>query len=618
MAAISMGSFLSKATITPSELYSASAASTPHVERRHINVDLCAEEETDITDPTLSSTRNNSPIEIKDADLIGNDLCTTPIIGGEDTFYAYTTYETKFQTSLHACDNKVDLIDNYRQKQKTVDTVEGNKLNGVEKSLFRHSRVHPLRGSHTSALNCRSDTRDDDLRTERTDPITGATPPSSPRSSRGWALLRSVDDQCYPSFLIESDVFRFGRNANMEGTLTKYRQISSVHFTITRHRCRANVEPEVELYDQSSNGTIVNNLCIHQDKYVKLRNGDHIAVAVMDPQKKYLKWTFFINSVVHRALLERPLSTRRCREYKVSATSLGKARTVVQGEDVTTGEIVAIKRISRSTSNLSNCEREISIMTTLHHDKIVKYLGCRIFPKYALLYMEWCEGGSLRSRIDANRGRHLRPSLLARHVQQLLLGLRYLHSRGICHNDIKASNILFTKRNELKISDFGLSWSKHSSVEMPTLGSVLWAAPEILREQPYSFKSDVWSLGCTIIEMLTGLLPWSEISDILTLTPYEAKWRILKENRPPFYPSDILDTNGTAFLESCLNLDPGKRPECNTLLNHSWLDFEHCDEPSVNVSLSSVALTSSWYSPTGSIRLGSECSEGIALPPSSS
>lgn len=96
---------------------------------------------------------------------------------------------------------------------------------------------------------------------------------------------------------------------------------------------------------------------------------------------------------------------------------------------------------------------------------------------------------------------------MAKLVQQILMGLDYLHQQGVIHRDIKCANILMTKDRRVKLSDFGVSVRKRfetTTENLEVVGTPYWMAPEIIALTGLSTESDIWSLGCTLVELLTG------------------------------------------------------------------------------------------------------------------
>ena len=124
----------------------------------------------------------------------------------------------------------------------------------------------------------------------------------------------------------------------------------------------------------------------------------------------------------------------------------------------------------------------------------------------------YAENGSLGQTLKAFG--KLNERLVASYVTKILEGLRYLHQNDVVHCDLKAANILTTKTGNVKLSDFGVSLSLRA-MERETsdvVGTPNWMAPEVIELKGASPKSDIWSLGCTVIELLTGQPPYAEIS----------------------------------------------------------------------------------------------------------
>ncbi|KAJ1557995.1 hypothetical protein HK096_004157 [Nowakowskiella sp. JEL0078] len=106
---------------------------------------------------------------------------------------------------------------------------------------------------------------------------------------------------------------------------------------------------------------------------------------------------------------------------------------------------------------------------------------------------------------------------------------------------------------------------RHNS-RMSLQGSVHWMAPEVIQQHGYSAKVDIWSLGCLLLEMLTGGLPWQKFSET------QAMWRLGGKNAPPI-PESASDI-AKSFLQSCFTIDPEQRPTASELLEHQFSDFE--------------------------------------------
>ncbi|KAI8986929.1 hypothetical protein BDB01DRAFT_783976 [Pilobolus umbonatus] len=203
--------------------------------------------------------------------------------------------------------------------------------------------------------------------------------------------------------------------------------------------------------------------------------------------------------------------------------------------------------------------REIYLLEDLDNEYIVAYLGCDVDNEEGILYifLEYIPGGSIASCLSKT-GKFDEP-LVQFLTRQILLGLAYLHGRNIIHRDIKAGNILLDLDGTCKITDFGLSKLNIANNNNSTMkGTVYWMAPEVVRGTNYDARVDIWSLGCTVIEMLTGRHPWIALTEVATV--YQ-----IGLNQTPPVPDDLSE-EGKAFLTKCFMIDPEQRPTAEQLL----------------------------------------------------
>ncbi|GMI93298.1 hypothetical protein HRI_002999100 [Hibiscus trionum] len=240
----------------------------------------------------------------------------------------------------------------------------------------------------------------------------------------------------------------------------------------------------------------------------------------------------------------------------------GSTATVSVATDNHSGHVFAVK-----SSELSQSEclrREQSILSTLSCPQIVAYKGCDIsFENGKLLYnlfMEYAPNGTVTDAIQKHGGR-LDEATVRSYTRGILSGLGFLHGNGIVHCDIKGRNILVTD-DGVKIADLGCARKAGGSIS----GTPLYMAPEVARGEQQGFAADVWALGCTIIEMVTGTTPWPDIGD----DPLSALYRIGFSGDVPEIPSNI-SKQGKDFLSKCLKREPGKRWSATELLEHNFV-----------------------------------------------
>lgn len=207
----------------------------------------------------------------------------------------------------------------------------------------------------------------------------------------------------------------------------------------------------------------------------------------------------------------------------------GASGQVYRALNFLTGETVAIKSVSLHSlapSSLPDIMSEIDLLKNLNHPNIVKYKGFARDKENLFIVLEYCENGSLQSILK--KFGKFPESLVAVYISQVLEGLIYLHEQGVIHRDIKGANILTNKDGSVKLADFGVS----SRATGPTtgegndnevVGSPYWMAPEVIEQSGASTASDIWSVGCVVVELLEGKPPYGD------LAPMQALWRIVQD-----------------------------------------------------------------------------------------
>ncbi|KAI9253367.1 kinase-like domain-containing protein [Phascolomyces articulosus] len=242
----------------------------------------------------------------------------------------------------------------------------------------------------------------------------------------------------------------------------------------------------------------------------------------------------------------------------------GQFGSVYRALDMSTGETVAVKRIRLEDAELDKeIMAKVGLLKTLGHSNVIQYLGFIRSKHHMNIVLEYAENGSLMSTLKAFGA--FPEKLVASFCIKILHGLEYLHANQVVHCDLKAANILTTKTGDVKLSDFGVSLNLKIKASDPgsVSGTPNWMAPEVIELKGASTKSDIWSLGCTLVELVTGKPPYA---DMIAMS---AMFRIVEDNYPPL-PVNI-SQEMHSFLLCCFQKNPEERPTATQLKEHSWI-----------------------------------------------
>ena len=269
----------------------------------------------------------------------------------------------------------------------------------------------------------------------------------------------------------------------------------------------------------------------------------------------------------------RSIGVKKKEERKVSILEnfqigerIGKGQygSVYRGINIENGEMVAIKQVGAAKMNkseLANIMGELELLKELDHPNILKYKGFIKTKEHINIVLDFVEGGSLQSIIG--KFGVIPERLAICYIKQILHGLQYLHARDVIHRDIKCGNILVTKDGSIKLADFGIA-TKLGDKQGPAAGSPYWMAPEVIEHISSGPPCDIWALGCTIIELLTGSPPYFELNQMAAL------FSMVENERPPF-PNNI-SPEMESFLSQCFIRDPMKRATARSLKRHALVN----------------------------------------------
>ena len=264
----------------------------------------------------------------------------------------------------------------------------------------------------------------------------------------------------------------------------------------------------------------------------------------------------------------------------------GSYCSIYKGLNLTSGEIICVKRYYKN--DLDEIKSEIDLFELMkerepkNNMNIIKYYGYKYEDETNFLFLEYVSADNLKKIIKLYGGK-LNEKLIKIYTKQILKALLFLHNElKVAHRDIKCSNILLDKNGIIKLIDFGCSGiiekqnkeneknkdKNNNDKNKPFKGfkgSLLWCAPEVIMDEYYGTKCDIWSLGCSIIEM-GGLEPWNGTLNNL----YQYKNIVGKSKELPEIPNQF-SNELKDFLLHCLVKDPDKRADANFLLNHTFI-----------------------------------------------
>lgn len=296
-----------------------------------------------------------------------------------------------------------------------------------------------------------------------------------------------------------------------------------------------------------------------EKRYREMRRKNIIG-QVCDTPKSY-------DNVMHVGL--RKVTFKWQRGNKIGEGQYGKVYTCIS---VDTGELMAMKEIRFQPNDhktIKETADELKIFEGIKHPNLVRYFGVELHREEMYIFMEYCDEGTLEevSRLG------LQEHVIRLYSKQITIAINVLHEHGIVHRDIKGANIFLTSSGLIKLGDFGCSVKlKNNAQTMPgevnsTLGTAAYMAPEVItraKGEGHGRAADIWSLGCVVIEMVTGKRPWHEYEH-----NFQIMYKVGMGHKPPI--PERLSPEGKDFLSHCLESEPRMRWTASQLLDHSFV-----------------------------------------------
>ncbi|XP_050071777.1 mitogen-activated protein kinase kinase kinase 4 [Anopheles maculipalpis] len=331
--------------------------------------------------------------------------------------------------------------------------------------------------------------------------------------------------------------------------------------------------------------------CVHGIRPLKqLRIRD--AVNKLDCElDEWLRERNLIGNVKEISYYSRTLNRARSvnfswhRGIKIGQGRFGKVYTAVNNS---TGELMAMKEIAiqpGETAAIRKVAEELKIFEGISHQHLVKYYGVEVHREELIIFMELCPEGTLESLVELNGG--LPEAQTRRYTHQLLSAVAELHRNGVVHRDIKTANIFLHKDgNYLKLGDFGSAVKIQAHTTMAGelkgyVGTQAYMAPEVFTRnntEGHGRAADIWSIGCVVVEMSSGLRPWHQFD-----SNFQIMFKVGMGESPEI--PDNLSEEGKDFVGNCLQHDPKDRQKADELLQHIFCKFTFYDSEAIDKKL---------------------------------
>eukprot|EP00358_Blepharisma_japonicum_P005070 CAMPEP_0202944944 /NCGR_PEP_ID=MMETSP1395-20130829/5881_1 /ASSEMBLY_ACC=CAM_ASM_000871 /TAXON_ID=5961 /ORGANISM="Blepharisma japonicum, Strain Stock R1072" /LENGTH=346 /DNA_ID=CAMNT_0049644391 /DNA_START=83 /DNA_END=1123 /DNA_ORIENTATION=- len=228
-------------------------------------------------------------------------------------------------------------------------------------------------------------------------------------------------------------------------------------------------------------------------------------------------------------------------------------------------KIIDVSRMERKQKE--EALNEVHVLKAMRHPYIVTYRESFMDKRCLCIVMDYADGGDMYNKIAKQKqlGKGFPENLILDWFVQICLAIKHIHDRKILHRDLKTQNVFLTSKGEIKIGDFGISRVLQHTYDcaQTAIGTPYYLSPEICQEKPYNQKSDIWSLGCILYEIVT-LRHAFDASSMKGLVV-----KILRGTYPSIpscYSQNLRD-----LIEEMLQKDPHKRPSIKRILEKEFL-----------------------------------------------
>lgn len=271
-----------------------------------------------------------------------------------------------------------------------------------------------------------------------------------------------------------------------------------------------------------------------------------------------------------QALMDTRFPTETLKDYEEWTIDLGKLHMGLPFAQGAFGKLyrgtyngmdVAIKLLERPEADPAQAQlleqqfvQEVMMLAELRHPNIVKFVGACRKPIVWCIVTGYAKGGSVRNFLNRRQNRSVPLKLAVKQALDVARGMAYVHGLGFIHRDLKSDNLLISGDKSIKIADFGVARIEVKTEGMtPETGTYRWMAPEMIQHRPYNQKVDVYSFGIVLWELITGTLPFPN------MTAVQAAFAVVNKGVRPAIPHECLPALGE-IMTRCWDANPDVRP----------------------------------------------------------